>query len=219
MRHLIVAVLAAAALLLPSCSRWSGGEEEMPSAYVRRTAVPNAVFFKDLGLEVEHFEVKALKNYKVTIWIETYLNGELRQDFSWGISQTPTEGKAIEEGFRFSRLHDLSKGMGEGKSNKVSWQFGFDNTSSGRGWKDNPFEGGTSTSTTSSTEAVELKSGQTITVWTLIGSDTGELNSEGGDKAKVKQNPFVIFIRCRMEPLGPEDRWSVFKSFDGVPGQ
>ncbi len=212
MRYPIAAVLTVTALLLPSC----GGRKGKPSAYVSTTEVPNAVFFKDLGLEVQHFEVKALKNFKVTIWMETYVDGKLREDLSCGSSQTPTEGKAIEKDFRFSRLHDLSKGHGEGKSNQVRWQFGFDHTATGRDWMDDPLEDHASTSTDAAWN-VELISGQTVTVWTLGASGKGIAYS--GNEAQIKRNPFALFLRCRMEPLGPEDRWSVFTNFDGVPGQ
>jgi len=62
-----------------------------------------------------------------------------------------------------------------------------------------------------------LISGRTVTVWTLGGSDTGRY--VGGDEALEKQNPFALFVKCRMYPLGPDDGASEYSSFSNVPSE
>lgn len=200
-------VLGLCALMLSSCSK------PAPPAYVESLDVPDAVFFRDLGLEACHFRVRAIKNHTVTIWIETYFDGVLAEALCWGTRRTPGEDERVDEEFRFTRRRPDQAAPGDPP--QVTWQFGFDSGSARRDWMEDPLDGFSLTSYGSVGERSELVAGKATTVWRLVATDGEALI--GGTDEEVKQHPVAVLIRCRMDPVEPGEGRSGFKAFAGLP--
>lgn len=214
--------LGVCCLILASCSgcRARRGRSAPSTAKValtlpcvRKVDVPSAAFFRDLGLEVCHFEVRGLKDHKVTIWIETYKDGELLEDLSWGSWKTPPKNEPVEERFRFSRRHRPASGPNKPK--QVIWHFGFDGSTMNLDWRDDPLHGLNTVSMGFRSDTVTLVDGATVTIWSMGASNRASMSM--GEDEMVKQNPLAVLIKCRMDSLAPSEQRSVHGKFSGTP--
>ena len=206
----LLGIAPALVFTIAGCDPQSGGGLTGPKYYVKKVEVDDARLFRDLGLEVVRFEVKAPPDAKVLIWLETYESGQLVPELSWGQWDNPPLGESVVKQFHFTRFNpDVLTGE---ETSQSRWGLNFEDIF-GHRWVEDPIRQSNLPSWGSAKPVFGLEFGQTQTVWHLIGSYSNRTYADD-----LMKNDYLVLIKCRIDRASP-DRSPVWASgsFTHVP--
>lgn len=87
----------------------------------------------ELRLQVFRYNVKGLTNHRAIFWVETWKEGQLVPDLTYGFYQVPGKGNRFEGPVQFSILDGSAP-------EKIRWRFMVAGLSTDR-WLEHPFKG------------------------------------------------------------------------------
>jgi hypothetical protein len=192
--------------------------ESESGSFVKKLEISEKVdvLLQDAGMKGEVFKVKGKKDHKLSIWLETYVNGNLQESFSMGETVIPKKGERVEKKFRFSRLRKLTHGFQQPE--QVIWQFGFTDSRSLQSWKTDPLRKADLTSVDGDIGSVRLTPGQTKTIWKLKAAGPDEDVIQSGSESEIINTHYaVLLIKCRMEKRKPGEE-ARSSTYDDVTG-
>ena len=165
---------------------------------VERLKLDDAALYQDLGLDVARFEIKAPRDTKVMVWLETHKHGKLVEELSWGEYQIPQPGKGVQTRFRWTQFRPPTSSPPE--TTKVKWVVGFDGSSLHK-WIDDPFAPYRSHAESGEEKTWEVEPGKTYLLWHRAASESGGV--QFGSEDQLKKNDLVIMLKCRIEAADP----------------
>ena len=207
--HIALAVACFASL---SCSKAPPAGTGGSQAYARQVQVEDSALFSDLGLEAVCFEIRGEQDCRVTVWLETYMDGELAEHLTFGQYFVPAHGGTVTEKMRFTRLRDSS--VKEDASSSVMWRLGSASSELRGSWMRDPLASMNNLASWH-TNADNLVVGTTYTIWSLVASDSPEFKH--GSRAMDIANPRVIYIMCRMDYPSMQRKAAESGTFVGLP--
>ncbi len=213
MKKALFLALAVTCFVPASCSNSPTGTPAASSdAHVRQVLVEDQGLFTDLGLEAVCFEVQGRQDQKITVWLETYVNGQLADHLTFGQFFIPGTGGVVKQKFRFTRLRDPREA--EGGRDRVALRLCSSSLQMQPIWISNPMASMRSVSQSFSS-VDNLSAGETYTVWRLVATD-GDNYRVGTPDADMT-NPMVMYIKCRMDYPAMQRQASESGAFSGLP--
>lgn len=170
----------------------------------------------ELGLEVFRYDLKGPTNHKASIWVETWKEGQLVPDLTYGFYR---RGHTVEGSVQFSILRGASP-------EKIRWRLELLGMSTKK-WLEDPF-GGSTMSGSTWTEPYEMwtgpwkiKVGETCTFLVLwYGTETGPIIHAGYPTAidEYKKVFGVVLLRARFDAMAENELEDICcGTFSGPP--